>query len=1191
MFRFLLFLLFGFICTSCKQKTLFKEVSSSYSGIDFNNIINETDSINVLDFENVYNGGGVGIGDFNNDGLPDIYFTGNLVSNKLYLNKGNLKFEDITEKAGVSGDGKWSRGVSVIDINNDGLLDMYVCSYVHKEVAGRENLLYINQGVDKDGIPSFKESASEYGLNDTTYSAMAAFFDYDNDGDLDVYILVNEIIAGDYPNRFRPRMLNGEHPSTGRLYRNDWNEEKGHAYFTNVSDEAGITIEGYGHGVVITDINKDGWADIYVTNDYLSNNILYINNGNGTFTDKITSYLKHTSANAMGVDVIDINNDGLQDIIELDMNPEDNFRKKMMMNANSYQTYQNSDYFKYQYQYVRNTLQLNQGPRVNENDSIGDPVFSDIAFFSGVAETDWSWAPLVVDFDNDGFRDLIVTNGFPKDVTDHDFVSFRNEAFAVASKKQLLEQIPEVKIHNYGYRNKGDMTFENVTHAWGLTKPSFSNGAAYADLDGDGDIDVVINNINDKAFLYENTLANKKNKNANFLSVQLVGDSLNINGLGTWIEIYYQGLKQVYEQTPYRGYLSSVQLNPHFGLGDVNTIDSVVVKWPANKKQTIVNVPVNQKIVIDYKQANQHYEWSGGTLATNTLFTDVSSAYIDSFVHEELDYVDFNIQKLIPHKLSEYGPALAVGDVNGDGLDDVIVGGSVSFSTSILLQQPNGRFKKKLLISDANMFTKRSEDMGILLFDANKDGFLDLLVTSGGYENERNTIAFEDKLYLNDGKGNFTITEGALPQNFTSKSCVRAADFDKDGDLDLFIAGRVDPGNYPKPVSSFIYRNDSKDGVVKFTDVTASVAISLNNIGMVCDAIWTDFDNDGWQDLILAGEWMPVTFLKNNKGVFDDITSTTGIEKKNGWWTSIASGDFDNDGDIDYIIGNLGLNSFYRGSEKYPVRMYAKDFDNNSSYDAIPTLFLPTTLQNREMKEFPAHVRDDMTKQLISFRSKFQNYRSYSTATFSEMFSKEELEGAQILKSNYFSNSFLKNLGNGKFELHPLPMAVQYSCINGMVIDDFNKDGNLDVMINGNDFGTEVSVGRYDACNGLVLLGDGRGGFNTQSIIQSGLFIPGNGKSVVKLRSASGSTLIAASQNRGPLKLFNVNNSQPSIALNPDDETVIIYLNNNLAQRQDIQYGSSFLSQSARFLSVPGEAKRLTVINSKGEKREIPIPK
>ncbi len=827
-FCFSLFVLFLF---SCSDNKLFREVHSRESGIQFNNVIKETDSINVLDFENVYNGGGVGVGDLNNDGLPDIYFTGNLVPNQLYLNKGKLQFENITDKARVSGDGKWSRGVSIVDINNDGWLDLYVCAYKSKDAKGRENLLYINQGLDNDGIPHFKELAAEYGLNDSTYSTMAAFFDYDNDGDLDVYILVNEIIPGDYPNRFRPRMLKGEHPSTGRLYRNDANSELGHPVFTNISEEAGITIEGFGHGVVITDINKDGWSDIYVTNDYLSNNILYINNGDGTFTDKVSSYLKHTSANAMGVDVIDINNDGLQDIIELDMNPEDNFRKKMMMNANSYQTYQNSDYYKYQYQYVRNTLQLNQGPRVNEKDSIGDPIFSDIAFFSGIAETDWSWAPLVADFDNDGFRDIIITNGFPKDVTDHDFISFRNEAFAVASKKQLLEQIPEVKIHNYGYRNNGDLTFKNATESWGLTAPSFSNGAAYADLDLDGDLDIIINNINDAAFLYENTLIKKNGKEpSNFLTLKLKGDLNNIHAFGTWVEVYYRNKKQVYEQTPYRGYLSSIQTNPHFGLGDINQVDSVIIKWPNSKKQKLVNIPANQLLVVDIKNAIQNYTWSADSTAVNTFFTDITSTVIDSFIHQERDYIDFNIQKLLPHKLSEYGPALAVGDLDGNGSDDLVIGGSISYSATILLQQENGRFQKKLLIPDAGMLSKRTEDMGIVLFDADIDGDLDLYISSGGYENERNTIPYQDKLFLNDGKGNFAIAEDALPQNFTSKSCVRAADFDRDGDLDLFIAGRVEPGYYPKAVSSYIYRNDSRDGIIKFTDVTNTVAKSLREI-------------------------------------------------------------------------------------------------------------------------------------------------------------------------------------------------------------------------------------------------------------------------------------------------------------------------------------------------------------------------
>ena len=477
------------------KKTLFSEVPSSHSGIRFNNRILENDSMNPIDVTNIYNGGGVGIGDFNNDGLQDIYFTGNLVSNSLYINKGELKFQDITQEAGVTGNGRWSRGVAVIDINNDGWQDMYVCTSMLPSAANRQNLLYVNQGVDASGMPTFKEEAARYGLADTSHSTMAAFFDYDNDSDLDMYLVVNEILKEDIPSVFRPKIKDGSHPSTGRLYRNNGRGAIDGPQFTNVTAEAGLTIEGYGHGVNIADINKDGWKDIFVTNDFNSNDLLYINNGNGTFTDKAAIYFKHTSANGMGQDIIDINNDGLSDVIELDMNPEDNYRKKMMMGPNSYQLYQNSDHYGYQYQYVRNTLQLNGGPRVGENDSIGDPIFSDVGYFAGLAETDWSWTPLVTDFDNDGLRDIYVTNGFPKDVTDHDFIAFRKGSYSIASKEYTLEQIPEVKLHNYAFRNEGDVKFNDETEDWGLTKPTFSNGAAYADLDNDGDMDMVINNI------------------------------------------------------------------------------------------------------------------------------------------------------------------------------------------------------------------------------------------------------------------------------------------------------------------------------------------------------------------------------------------------------------------------------------------------------------------------------------------------------------------------------------------------------------------------------------------------------------------------------------------------------------------------------------------------------------------------
>lgn len=568
------------LLVSCSKPTLFEQIPSSKSGIHFSNVITETDSINVLDFENVYNGGGVGIGDFNNDGLQDIYFSGNLVSNRLYMNKGNFSFADITTTAGVSGDGKWCRGVSVVDINNDGWQDIYVCATLLKDPAKREHLLYINQGLDKSGNPYFINQAKEYGLALTSHGTMAAFFDYDNDGDLDVYLANNEIVKNDYPNRFRPVLKDGSHPNSDQLLRNDYNAALHHPVFTNVSKEAGILIEGYAHAVTIADFNRDGWKDIYVSNDYLSSDLLWINNKNGTFSDQLSVYFKHSSANAMGNDVIDMNNDGLSDVIALDMNPEDNYRKKMMLNPNSYQTYQNLEYFNYHFQYVRNTLQLNQGPRVLENDTIGAPVFSDVSFFAGVAETDWSWTPLVADYDNDGNRDIIITNGFPKDVTDHDFVAFRNTSYAVATKKQLLSQIPEVKIHNYAYKNNGNLHFTNETVNWGLTQPSFSNGAVYADLDNDGDLDMVVNNINDEAGLYKNTLLDKKKEGSNYLQIKLQGDSLNLQGLGTWVDAYLPGGKRIsLEYTPYRGYLSSVDPIAHIGLGNHNQIDSLIITW------------------------------------------------------------------------------------------------------------------------------------------------------------------------------------------------------------------------------------------------------------------------------------------------------------------------------------------------------------------------------------------------------------------------------------------------------------------------------------------------------------------------------------------------------------------------------------------------------------------------------------
>jgi hypothetical protein len=1184
---FFFFFSISLILSCNHQKTLFELIPSDESGIHFNNKIVENDSLNPIDVTNLYNGGGVGVGDFNNDGLQDIYFTGSLVSNKLYLNKGKLKFEDITKEAGVGGEGRWCKGVSVIDINNDGWMDIYVSVSMAKDPQKNQNLLYVNQGLDKNGIPVFKEMAAEYGLNDTTQTTMATFFDYDNDGDLDVYLAVNQILPGYNPSVYRPKITDGSFPSTGRLYRNDWNPVLKHPVFTDVTKQSGVTIEGYGHSVSIADFNRDGWKDIFVTNDFISNDLLYINNHDGTFTDKASTYFKHTSANGMGQDVIDINNDGLSDVVELDMNPEDNYRKKMMLGSDSYQNYLNSDIFGYQYQYVRNTLQLNQGPRVNSNDSIGDPVFSDIGFFSGISQTDWSWSPLVADFDNDGFRDIIITNGFPKDITDHDFTSFRQESGSIASKAYILAQIPTVKLHNYAFHNNGNLTFNDVTTSWGLNTPTFSNGAAYADLDNDGDMDMIVNNINDEASVYENTSMDSKKDHPNYLAVKLNGDSLNLNGLGAWIELHYGGKQQVYEQSPYRGYLSTMQIEPHFGLGKVAFVDSLIIKWPDGKEQILQHVPANQTIVIDKRNAHESYSWINPPIDTKALFKEVNDSLNIHYVHKAKDFVDFNIQKLLPHKFSEYGPSLAVGDIDGNGFDDIISGGSYGKSAQMFLQQSNGKFIQKSLLKGKDTLDKNRDDEGILLFDADGDGDPDLYIASGGYQNKHDSPFYQDKFYINDGKGNFKEDSTALPINFTSKFCVRAIDYDKDGDLDLFVSGRVDPANYPKPVSSFIYRNDSKNGHIKFTDVTDSVAPALKNIGLVCDAIFTDFDNDGWTDLILVGEWMPVTFLKNDKGVFKNVTPASGIGNKVGWWNTIAAGDFDNDGKMDYIVGNLGQNSFFKASDKYPVGIIAKDFDNNGTYDAFPSLYLPASQSDTEREEFPAQSRDDVLKQMISIRKKFETYKSFANAPMDSIFTDEERKGALQLHANYFSSALLRNDGNGKFTMTALPAQAQFSVLNGISVDDFDGDGNLDVVINGNDFGTEVNIGRYDALNGLLLKGDGKGNFNPLSILQSGIYIPGNGKALVTLKSSKGKYLMAASQNKGALKVFELNKNYKMIPLAPFDESAIITYKNGKKQKREFSYGSSFLSQSGRFITIDNNVISVEIKNNKGVVRKL----
>jgi ASPIC and UnbV/FG-GAP-like repeat len=1172
---------------ACNNKPpLFKKVDSSYSGITFNNKIVESDSMNPMNVVNIYNGGGVGIGDFNNDGLPDVYLTGNMVSSKLYLNRGNLKFEDITVKAGVEGMGRWARGISVIDINNDGLMDLYVCNTIYKDSLRRRNILYVNQGIDKDGIPHFKDMAAEYGLDINVQSTMASFFDYDNDGDLDMYLTVNEASNGNSSSVFLQRRTIT--PSIGRLYRNDMNEPLHHGVFHDVSKEAGMVLQGFGHSATICDINNDGWKDIYVSDDFLSNNILYINNHNGTFTDKSKDYFKHTSFNSMGQDVVDINNDGLADVVELDMNPKDNYRKKMMLGSNNYNTYQNFGKFNYQFQYVRNTFQLNQGPRL-ENDTVGAPVFSEIGFMSGMSQTDWSWTPVITDFDNDGYRDMIVTNGFPRDVSDHDFIAYRDKAHDLVEPSKMLDKIPVIKLVNYAFKNRDGLTFDDVSADWGISIPSFSNGAVYADLDNDGDMDMIINNINDEAFVYENTSHKKGDTSSHYLQIAFKGDKLNINGLGAFADIYYNGTKhQVYENNPYRGYLSSNQAIAHFGLGISFLVDSVVIRWPGQRKQTIKNVHADQLLKVNIDDAKDIYEWQPLKRDKPSVFKEITRTAGITYYDKDFDFIDFNIQTTLPHKFSEYSPALATADLNGDGLDDIISGGNGAFPATMFLQKSDGKFAEQPFVIKKDSVVKNYKDEGILVFDANGDGYPDVYIASGGYRYKDSSNNYQDRLYINNGKGEYSLAENALPVNYISKLCVRAMDYNHDGKLDLFVSGRVDPWKYPKPVSSFIFRNDSQNGIAKFTDVTAEVAPDLQNIGMVCDALFTDFDNDNQVDLILAGEWMPVTFLKNVNGKFKNVTAATGIADKTGWWNSIVAGDFRHTGKIDYIIGNNGLNTLYQPTDQYPVYMTAKDFDHNGSYVPVASLYLKAT--DGKMKEFPANGRDDIIERIPTFKKRFDTYKKFADVDMDQIFTPELRKDAQRLKATELQSCYLRNDGDGKFTMIPLPQAAQFSVLNGMIADDYDGDGNLDVLINGNDFGTEVSIGRLDALNGLMLKGDGKGGFTPLSIMESGIYIPDDGKALVQLRDGKGNYLVAASQNKGPMKLFALNaNKGESLKLNADDVSAVVHLRNGTVQKQEFYYGSGFLSQSARYCVVNTDALNVIITNSKGVSRAIKL--
>lgn len=1165
------------LAVTAQKAPLFKLLPSSETGIAFNNRITENDTLNILNQANIYNGGGVGVGDFNNDGLPDLYFAGNMVSNKLYLNGGSMKFADVTAKAGVEGMGRWCTGVSVVDINNDGWLDIYVAASFRKDAERRTNLLYINGGKTADGVPVFKESAVPYGLADTGFSTQGYFFDYDRDGDLDVYLVTNELNDPKTPIRFRPKVKDGSALNTDRLYRNNGPSPsagggQGEVTFSNVSKEAGILIEGWGHAAAISDFNGDGWPDVYVANDFVSNDLLYINNRNGTFTDKLGDYFKHTGWNAMGTDVVDINNDGYADVLSLEMLPEDNMRKKRMLSGNEYYNYFNSSQHGYEHQYVRNVLQLNSGPTPQ-----GHPVFSEVGFMAGVYQTDWSWCPVVADFDNDGLRDIIVTNGLPRDVTDLDYVAYDNGQGGGAADLSLAKAhtLPVVNIPDYAFKNKGGALFGDVTRDWGLSASAFSNGAAYADLDNDGDLDFVVNNINGEAFVYENTSVPGGQHR---LSIKLAGNGQNRNAIGSTIKLYAGGQLQYYEHQPCRGYLSSVDDRAHFGLGASAVVDSVVVQWPNGKLQRLRDVKADQTLTVPY-HAEEDVQ---AQPSPSPLFKSIAAKQNLFYKPTERDFIDYTIQPTLPHKLSQYGPGIAVGDVDGNGQDDFYVSGTSGTPGVFFTQDDRSRFSL-----DSTRITRKAEEleeeMGALFFDADGDGDLDLYTVSGSYEMPPDHPVAQDRLFLNNGKGIFKQSLTALPKETTNGSCVRAADFDRDGDLDLFVGGRVVSGAYPTAPKSFLFKNTGG----KFTDVTAVVCPQLSTIGMITDAVWSDFDGDGKVDLVLAGEWMPLVFLKNTGASLLQLKNT-GIGQHTGWWNSLTAGDFDGDGDMDYVAGNLGLNSNYRATDKEPMTLYAKDLDKNGSLDAM--LFCYLKAEDGSMKSFPMHTKDDLASQLVSVRKKYPSYQAYGRASMDNLWTPGDRIGAIKKTATYLQSAYVENKGGGTFALTPLPVEAQAAPVYGMAAEDVNGDGKLDLLMVGNDYGMEPYSGRHDAFNGLCLTGDGRGAFSPLTVAQSGFFVKGDAKGLARIRTADNNGVWLATQNQDSLMLYASTINQGSAAkwidLKRDDFFADIVYKDGRKQRTEFQYGSTYLSQSTRKFLVPADAVKVTVTTYKGIKRE-----
>jgi len=1057
-------------CFACKKdEKLFTKLSPSETGVDFRNLLKEElPELNIISYPYFYNGGGVATGDINNDGLPDLFFTGNMVKNRLFLNKGNLEFENITIKSGVAEKEGWCTGATMVDINQDGWLDIYVCRSALSNASYRRNLLFIN-----NHDLTFTERATEYGIDDLGYSTQASFFDYDRDGDLDMF-LINQSTPEYSKGKIEFIQLRTQKSDPlleNKLFKND------HGKFINITTEAGITsnILTFSLGLSTADINQDGWPDIYVANDFKEPDYFYINNHDGTFTNILAKSFDHISLYSMGIDVADFNNDLLPDIIVPDMLAEGNKAQKMHIGGDNYTQYSylfSKGMFP---QYMRNSLQKNNG----------DGTFSEISQLAGISNTDWSWSPLFADFDNDGLKDLFVSNGYKRDNTDIQFImysinqSLRQQKGEAVNVHEYISQMPGIFLPNYIYKNKGNDQFENKIEEWGFNQNTFSNGSAYADLDNDGDLDLVTNNIDDYAGIYRNN--SETHTTNSYLKIRLSGNKENIKGIGS--KVYaYAGKKRFYlEQTPVRGYQSSVDFELHLGLGNLAAIDSLRIVWPNDATQVLTNVKSNQLITLDLKNASGIFSYSNKS-SEPALLEEVAVA---AYEHIENNENDFLQQFLLPHFYSHNGPCMAKGDLNGDNKEDVFIGGAKDQPSALFLQVKSGFEKTTVNSVEKDL---GSEAVDAVFFDADGDKDMDIYIVSGGYEFSPNDPKLQDKLYLNNGKGG--LSQSKLPDNLSNKNCVKPGDIDNDGDIDLFIGGGVVPGNYPLASASKIYIND---GQGNFADLSQQYFANVKPLGLVSDAVWIDLNKDGLIDLLTVGEWEPIRAFINNGKAFTDESHQFFRFPSHGWWNKILCEDLDNDGDKDLVIGNHGQNSQLKATEQQPLQLYYTDIDGNGSIDPIITHFIDGI-------SYPLVPRDDMVGQVPILKKKFDSYELYANATIRDIIPSDKFATVPVLSANVLRTIYLENK-EGQFVERPLPVETQYAPVYAIAACDLNNDGNMDLILAGNNRYNRIYLGNYDANHGIVLLSDGKGGFIYLPQTKSGLSLKGDVRGVLKINN------------------------------------------------------------------------------------------